>query len=598
MLHSIATVSLSGTLLEKTRAIANAGYDGIELFENDLTISTVSPTDYRNLLAELGLELVGLQPFRDYEAMPEPFKTRSLDRAKRKFELMHQLDTETLFICSNTSPHTIDSLEKAAEDLYDMAELARQHGFRIGYEALSWGRHVNTYHQSVEIVRRANHPNLGNILDNFHISALNSTFEDIYTIPAHKLTIVQMADAPRFDMGAMHLGRHYRCFPGQGSFPVVEFLKAVQSTGYDGYLSHEIFSDEFRSSAIEPVAVDGKRSLIWLEQTLNQTPKPDLQRLEFVEFTTTPDAQPDLIDLLANLGFAETFRHRTKAVSLWQCGQVTVVLNRQADDYAPNTVCAIGFRTPDKQAVAQRAKQLRYDWQERSRSPNELDMPASRGIGGMLYYFIDESAGNAIYDLEFDPTGHTPTGPDALRFDHIGHTVGHDAYLSNTLYYRTLLGLSVDESLELLDPRGIVYSRVAANGSGSIRIPLSSSRSQGTSSDQFVARSGSGIQQIAWHTDDIFGLVASVRNKDLILPIPANYYDDLQAKTDLPDAQIAAMQAHNILYDRNESGVFFHVYFKEINGLFIEIVHRQGSYSRFGEINAQVRLAAQARTRT
>lgn len=243
MKHSIATVSLSGTLTEKVKAIAKAQYDGVELFENDLLASNVKPEELRKILEDLNLELVGLQPFRDYEAMPEPFKSRNLERARHKFELMHRLGTKKLFICSNTSIHTINHLDKAAEDLFDIAELAKQHDFEIGYEALSWGRFVNTYHQSVEIVRRANHPNLGNILDNFHISVLGSTFEDIYTIPKEKFTMVQVADAPKYDMGAMHLGRHYRCFPGQGSYPVVEFLNAVKATGYDGYLSHEIFSD-------------------------------------------------------------------------------------------------------------------------------------------------------------------------------------------------------------------------------------------------------------------------------------------------------------------------------------------------------------------
>ncbi len=39
MRRSIATVCLSGTLEEKLAAAAAAGFDGVELFENDLIAS-------------------------------------------------------------------------------------------------------------------------------------------------------------------------------------------------------------------------------------------------------------------------------------------------------------------------------------------------------------------------------------------------------------------------------------------------------------------------------------------------------------------------------------------------------------------------------
>lgn len=107
--HAIATVSLSGTLPQKMQAIARAGYDGVELFENDLLVSDLSPTELRHMATDLGLEIVALQPFRDYEAMPTPQKLKNLERAEHKFDLMEALGTKTLFVCSNVSPLTINN---------------------------------------------------------------------------------------------------------------------------------------------------------------------------------------------------------------------------------------------------------------------------------------------------------------------------------------------------------------------------------------------------------------------------------------------------------------------------------------------------------
>ena len=67
MLRSIATVSISGTLPEKLHAIAAAGYQGVEIFENDLLYYTGTPAEIRQLAADLGLKITLFQPFRDFE---------------------------------------------------------------------------------------------------------------------------------------------------------------------------------------------------------------------------------------------------------------------------------------------------------------------------------------------------------------------------------------------------------------------------------------------------------------------------------------------------------------------------------------------------
>ncbi|NKB21756.1 MAG: TIM barrel protein, partial [Alphaproteobacteria bacterium] len=158
MRYSIATVSISGTLSDKIEAIAAAGFTGIEIFENDLISHVGSLVDLRKKMTDLGLTVEVYQPFRDFEGMPEPFRSRNFDRAERKFDLMEELGTELLMICSNVSPHALGGIGRASEDLHELGDRAAKRGIRIAYEALGWGRHVNDYRDSWEIVRRANHP--------------------------------------------------------------------------------------------------------------------------------------------------------------------------------------------------------------------------------------------------------------------------------------------------------------------------------------------------------------------------------------------------------------------------------------------------------
>jgi 3-dehydroshikimate dehydratase len=132
---SIATVSLSGTLAEKMEAAAAIGFDGVEIFENDLLTFEGSPGDVRFLAESLGLSITCFQPFRDFEAMPDSLRQRNMDRAERKFDVMQQLGAKLLLVCSNVSPASIDDDARAAADLAEIAERARKRGLRIGMGA-------------------------------------------------------------------------------------------------------------------------------------------------------------------------------------------------------------------------------------------------------------------------------------------------------------------------------------------------------------------------------------------------------------------------------------------------------------------------------
>jgi 4-hydroxyphenylpyruvate dioxygenase len=144
MRTSIATVSLSGALNEKLEAIAAAGFQGVEIFENDLLSFNGTARDVRGMIEGLGLQTITFQPFRDFEGMPDNQRERAFARAERKFDLMQELGCDLLLVCSNVSPDSIGGVDRAAADFHELGERAAQRGLRVGFEALAWGRHVST----------------------------------------------------------------------------------------------------------------------------------------------------------------------------------------------------------------------------------------------------------------------------------------------------------------------------------------------------------------------------------------------------------------------------------------------------------------------
>ena len=158
MRKSIATVSLSGTLEEKLSAAALVGFDGVELFENDLISCALSPAQIRQRAADLGLRIELYQPFRDFEGVPADVLAHNLRRADSKFQVMTELGVDLLLVCSNVSPTTVDNDELAAEQLGQLADRAAGHGLRVAYEALAWGRRVADYRHAWRIVAAGDRP--------------------------------------------------------------------------------------------------------------------------------------------------------------------------------------------------------------------------------------------------------------------------------------------------------------------------------------------------------------------------------------------------------------------------------------------------------
>jgi 4-hydroxyphenylpyruvate dioxygenase len=196
MKSSIATVSISGTLEGKLRAVADAGFGGVEIFENDLLSFPGSPRDVAAAIRGFGMECTLFQPFRDLEGMPPEQRGRAFDRMERKFDVMGELGTDLILLCSNCSPQASDDRSRMIADLYELGERAAKRNMRVGYEALAWGHHVHDHRDAWALVRDVDHPNIGLILDSFHSLSRKVPSASIGDIRKEKLFLVQVADAP------------------------------------------------------------------------------------------------------------------------------------------------------------------------------------------------------------------------------------------------------------------------------------------------------------------------------------------------------------------------------------------------------------------
>ncbi|MET8226464.1 TIM barrel protein [Streptomyces sp. NPDC005301] len=602
MRTSIATVSLSGSLTEKLTAAARAGFDGVEIFENDLLASPLTPEEIRARTADLGLGIDLYQPMRDIEAVPEDEFERNLRRARHKFALMERLGADTVLVCSSVSPLAVDDDALAAGQLSALADVARDFGIRVAYEALAWGRHVNTYDHAWRIVEAAGHPALGTCLDSFHILARGSDPKGIEDIPGEKIFFLQLADAPLMAMDVLQWSRHYRCFPGQGGFDLAGLLGHVMRAGYRGPLSLEVFNDVFRQAEAGPTAVDAQRSLLVLQEAagLAAPPAPVVPTgVAFAELVT-PDAEP-VSAVLGALGFTRTARHRSKPVDLWQQGEARVLLNTGPQARRDGTaLAAVGLESPDPAGAARRAEALLAPVLPRRRAPEDAPLDAvSAPDGTELFFCATDRPELPGWTQDFErtearpgpsvPQGGSAPGP-VERIDHLALTQPWHQFDEAALFHRSVLGLAAQESVDVADPYGLHRSRAVTDAGGSVRIALGVG--PGPADD------GARSQHIALATADVVAAARRFRAAGgRLLPIPANYYDDLAARYEFTDGELATYRELGILYDRDAEGEFRHCWTETVGRVFFELVQRDGGYRGYGAVNAPVRLAAQHASR-
>jgi 4-hydroxyphenylpyruvate dioxygenase len=622
MRTGIATVCLSGTLKEKMQACAIAGFDGIEIFEQDLVTSTLGPEDVRKMAADLGLGLDLYQPFRDFDGVTPDLLKANLRRAEAKFGLMSRLGMDTILVCSNVATATIDDDGLRASQLAQLAELAGDHGIKVAYEALAWGKYVNDYEHAYRLVEMVDHPNLGTCLDSFHILSRDWDTAPIEDINADKIFFVQVADAPKLTMDVLSWSRHYRVFPGEGQFELAKFMGHVVRAGYTGPVSLEVFNDVFRQSDVDRTAVDAMRSLIWLEEQsakwLASAAEAEggssaaIRRRYPMELATLPkvnepagfnfaevkaDDTAQLEKLLGQLGFAFEGRHRTKDVQLWTMGQARVIINEQGASHAEPAIAALGFDVDSPVIASARAQQLKAPVVARKvQADEEVFQGISAPDSTEIFLCQGSPDGTAAWTAEFGQARefgqgleHSSSGANAV-IDHVNLAQPWQHFDEAVLFYTSALALEPQPFAEVPSPSGLVRSQVMQTTDGAVRLVLNLAPAQQAQSE--VRKTYQ--EHIAFAVDDLVATARSARDKGLeFLQIPANYYEDLDARFDLEPGFLATLQELNLLYDRDASGEFLHFYTATVGSVFFEMVERRGNYDGYGAPNAPVRHAVQ-----
>ena len=274
------TITLAGPLEAKLDAMAAAGFTQVMLSARDIVGHPGGLNAAVAAVRNSGLRPTGFQVLRDFEGLSGHLHGYKVDIAKSMLEMCAALDSKVLLACSSTSRHATDDLDLIAKDLRKLAMMAVPLGIKVAYEGLSWGRTVNEFTTSWDVVCRADCPNLGIGLDSFHIFAAKTSLDGIDELDPERIFLVQLSDfmwhdTPSFEE-RMATARTFRVFPGEGvhSTELADLVLRLDKLGYSGDYSYEVFNDDYQQLPLHVVAERARRSTLWLtDSVLHRSPE-------------------------------------------------------------------------------------------------------------------------------------------------------------------------------------------------------------------------------------------------------------------------------------------------------------------------------------
>ncbi|MDF2464352.1 MAG: putative 4-hydroxyphenylpyruvate dioxygenase [Ramlibacter sp.] len=328
---------------------------------------------------------------------------------------------------------------------------------------------------------------------------------------------------------------------------------------------------------------------------------------EFIEYAA-PDPKA-MGELFVRMGFKPIARHRHKNVLLYRQGGINFIINAEPDSFAQRfarlhgpSVCAIAFRVKDAKAAYERAISLGAWGYAGQAGPGELNIPAIKGIGDSIIYFIDRWRGKngakegdigniGFFDVDFEPLAGAelnPVGHGLTYIDHLTHNVHRGRMEEWAGFYERLFNFREVRYFDIEGQATGVKSKAMTSPCGKIRIPINEEGNEkaGQIQEYLDRYHGEGIQHIALGAANLYETVDALQMSGVkLLTTSETYYELLPKRIPGLRENIADLQQRNILVDGNPEELLLQIFSEnQLGPIFFEFIQRKGNEG-FGEGN-------------
>ncbi|RYF31061.1 MAG: 4-hydroxyphenylpyruvate dioxygenase, partial [Comamonadaceae bacterium] len=328
---------------------------------------------------------------------------------------------------------------------------------------------------------------------------------------------------------------------------------------------------------------------------------------EFIEYAA-PDPKA-MGEVFERMGFRPIARHRHKDVVLYRQGGINFIINAEPDSFAQRfarlhgpSVCAIAFRVKDAKFAYERAISLGAWGYANTAAPGELNIPAIKGIGDSIIYFIDRWRGKngakdgdigniGFFDVDFEPLPGAelnPAGHGLTYIDHLTHNVHRGRMDEWAGFYERLFNFREVRYFDIEGQATGVKSKAMTSPCGKIRIPINEEGNEksGQIQEYLDKYHGEGIQHIAMGSTNLYDTVDALQMSGVtLLNTSETYYELLPKRIPGLGENIPDLQSRNILVDGKPDELLLQIFSEnQLGPIFFEFIQRKGNEG-FGEGN-------------
>ncbi|HIF30150.1 MAG TPA: sugar phosphate isomerase/epimerase [Planctomycetes bacterium] len=229
------------SILDKIRLTAAAGFEGVELWINDVYEYVGrggEVGDIEKALDDHGLivpSMIALRAWGEASRLEYPIM---LDEAKRRMELATRLGAPTI-VCS--PPRDSCSVQQITERYGDLLRLGREIGIHPTFEYISFFQSIASLEQAWDVVQSVGEDDATLILDAFHSWNTGSSPDTLRSIPASRISHYHIDDASS-QIAAGQQTDPDRVMLGEGVIDLVAEINILKEIGYQGTVSLELFN--------------------------------------------------------------------------------------------------------------------------------------------------------------------------------------------------------------------------------------------------------------------------------------------------------------------------------------------------------------------
>jgi sugar phosphate isomerase/epimerase len=243
-------------LRDRCEQAARVGFKGIGLWHADLehVLETRTLAEARTLLDDHGLDQLELEFLGDWFLDPDDERRRAADKTRALlFGAAAELPAHHIKVGNNMGTECEPS--RIVEGFAELcADAARYTDARIVYEFMPYDVNVYDVDTALEVVEGADAPNGGLAFDTWHLGKMRLEPDDLRRIPPRFVGWVELSDGP-YEYAEDRLDEviNRRKLPGEGEFPIAEYVAVLRELGYEGPWGVEVLSEELRNLPIEQI---------------------------------------------------------------------------------------------------------------------------------------------------------------------------------------------------------------------------------------------------------------------------------------------------------------------------------------------------------